>query len=314
MTTQAGAVSRALGERISQLVVDLLPRARRDGSHYVLGNLDGAPGQSLKINLTGRYPGHWKDFATGERGDALALVKEALRVPFKDALAWAVKWLGGGQCYVPRRSEATTNPVTDLDEKKRQWARDCWKKTVPIAGTLAETYLREHRRINCPLPISLRFAPSLRYAESQYYPALVAAVQGPDRALTAVQRIFLDPTTANKASVPDPKKILGQTRGGAVRLAHAGETLVLAEGIETALTILEATSLPVWVTLGTSGLRGIIVPQTVRTIVLAVDNDQAGIEAAQEATARFLKEGRTVKQVLPPENCKDFNDFKKKDQ
>jgi DNA primase len=99
-----------------------------------------------------------------------------------------------------------------------------------------------------------------------------------------------------------------------VRLAHAGETLVLAEGIETALTILEATSIPVWATLGTSGLRGIIVPQTVRTIVLAVDNDQAGIEAARDATARFIKEGRTVKQVLPPENCKDFNDYKQREK
>lgn len=310
----ATTISRALGEKIGQLVVDLLPRARRDGQHYVLGNLDGAPGQSLKINLTGRYPGHWKDFATGERGDALALVKEALRVPFKDALAWAVKWLGGGQCYVPRRSEVTTNPVTDLDEKRQQWAKDCWKKTIPIAGTLAERYLLEHRKIHCPLPVSLRFAPSLRYAEGQYYPALVAAVQGPDRALTAVQRIFLDPVTANKAPAPDPKKILGQAKGGAVRLANAGETLVLAEGIETALTILEATSLPVWATLGTSGLRGIVIPHTVRTVVLAVDNDQAGIEAARDATARLIKEGRTVKQVLPPENFKDFNDYKQREK
>ena len=43
--------------------------------------------------------------------------------------------------------------------------------------------------------------------------------------------------------------------GGAVRLAPAAETLVLAEGVETGLAVQQATGLPTWATLGTSNLK-----------------------------------------------------------
>ncbi len=45
---------------------------------------------------------------------------------------------------------------------------------------------------------------------------------------------------------------------GAVRLAEFYEELVLAEGIETALSILQATGKPIWACLSTSGLKAVI--------------------------------------------------------
>ena len=49
---------------------------------------------------------------------------------------------------------------------------------------------------------------------------------------------------------------LGPTKGGVVRLAEPidGKPLILGEGVETVLTVMEATGLPGWATLGTSGL------------------------------------------------------------
>jgi DNA primase len=100
---------------------------------------------------------------------------------------------------------------------------------------------------------------------------------------------------------------LGQTQSGTVRLAVASETLVLCEGIEDALTIQQATGLPCWATLGTAGLAAVLLPDTVRAVILATDNDTPGKAAAAKAAARFLNEKRQVKIAFPPASHKDFN-------
>ena len=112
----------------------------------------------------------------------------------------------------------------------------------------------------------------------------------------------------DKASVSNNKMMLGKCAGGAVRLAPAGPELVLSEGIETGLSVQQATGLPVWATLGTSGLRSVILPPEVKTVIVAADGDQAGEEAVQGAARRFIAEGRAVKIARPPQGM-DFNDL-----
>lgn len=51
----------------------LLPRGKRRGAQFVVGNLQGDAGDSLVVDLDGAKRGLWLDFATGESGDALAL-------------------------------------------------------------------------------------------------------------------------------------------------------------------------------------------------------------------------------------------------
>jgi DNA primase len=76
---------------------------------------------------------------------------------------------------------------------------------------------------------------------------------------------------------------LGPIGAGAVHLAAPTEELVLAEGIETALSVLQATGKPVWACLGTSGLKAVILPPEVKTVVIAADADEAGEKAAQDS-------------------------------
>jgi len=106
---------------------------------------------------------------------------------------------------------------------------------------------------------------------------------------------------------------LGHLHGGAVRLAAATETLVLCEGIEDGLTLLQATALPVWATLGTAGLAAVLLPETVRTVLIAADNDanNAGVLAAEKLAARLKKENRRVV-AYKPAGAKDFNDLVRK--
>ena len=84
--------------------------------------------------------------------------------------------------------------------------------------------------------------------------------------------------------------------------------MAVAEGIETSLSILTACpELTVWAALSTSGLRGLLLPATVRTVILCPDGDPPGAAAAQAAAARFARDGRQVKIAAVPAGA-DLND------
>jgi len=107
-------------------------------------------------------------------------------------------------------------------------ARAIWQEAQPIAGTLAERYLRDARGITCPLPPTLRFHGACWHGPTaRCYPALVAAVQGAD--LPAVHRTYLRAHGSGKAGLDGSDKLmLGGTQGDAVRLADGPGRLVVS--------------------------------------------------------------------------------------
>jgi phage/plasmid primase-like uncharacterized protein len=195
------------------------------------------------------------------------------------------------------------------DSERIEMARRIWSEASGATGTPAQVYLQS-RGIAIAIPPSIRFAANLWHSPNVYAPTLVAAVQSPSASITGIQRIYLKADGSGKADLEPAKKSLGQCVGGAVRLARAGDTLVLAEGIETGLSVIQATGLPVWVALGTSGLRAMQLPNQVRDVIIAADNDvnNAGQRAAQDAAAKFISEGRCVRIAMPQTPGTDFND------
>jgi putative DNA primase/helicase len=102
--------------------------------------------------------------------------------------------------------------------------------------------------------------------------------------------------------------MLGPCRGGAVRLAAAGEVLMVGEGIETCLAAMQATGHPAWAALSTSGLRALDLPNDVRDVIVLADGDEAGEAAARECAWRWKREGRRLRIARPPQGL-DFNDL-----
>ncbi len=102
--------------------------------------------------------------------------------------------------------------------------------------------------------------------------------------------------------------MLGPCRGGAVQLGSAAEQLMVGEGIETCLAVLQATGNPVWAALSTSGLRTLDLPSKVEEVTILADGDQAGEDAAMHAAQRWVREGRHVRIANPGEGL-DFNDL-----
>ena len=203
-------------------------------------------------------------------------------------------------------------PVPDFDtyseDKKRKQAKALWNESVDIENTTAERYLRD-RGITLPLPPSLRFHPSLRHGPSgRYFPALLAAVQSPERQVTAVQRIFLD--GPRKAFVSPAKMTLGPMGVGAVRLCKPAACLGIAEGVETALSAMQLYKVPCWAALG-ARFEAIDFPPEVTTLVAFRDNGDAGERTTAKLLERYGKKGRHRLKVFvqhPPEDLSDFND------
>jgi putative DNA primase/helicase len=102
--------------------------------------------------------------------------------------------------------------------------------------------------------------------------------------------------------------MLGPCRGGAVRLVHAGEVTLIGEGIETCLAAMQASDLPAWAALSTSGLRTLELPEDVRGITVLADGDLAGEAAAQAAALRWTRQSRRVRIAQAPAGM-DFNDL-----
>ena len=194
-------------------------------------------------------------------------------------------------------------------QRKAEQAQRLWREAQPIAGTVAAAYLRV-RGITCDLPPTLRFHGACWHGPTaRRYPAMVAAVQG--AGLPAVHRTWLRPDGSGKADIDPAKAMLGATAGGAVRLANGHSRLVVAEGIESALSLLcglldgPAT---VWAALSTSGLRGLRLPSQAGRLTIACDGDRPGREAAHALAERAHALGWQVG-ILDPGTGADFNDI-----
>jgi hypothetical protein len=207
----------------------------------------------------------------------------------------------------PRRTPVERNP-NQSDARRSEAALAIWRSVKPARGTPVEAYLAS-RGIGLLPPDTLRFHCGLTHPSGGIWPAMVALVtNGVDGTPIAIHRTFLAPGGGGKAPVDPQKMMLGPCRGGAVRLAHPGDLLMVGEGIETCLAAQQATGHPTWAALSTSGLRALELPREVRDVIVLADGDDPGEAASQECARRWKCEGRRVRIARPPAGM-DFNDM-----
>ena len=213
-----------------------------------------------------------------------------------------------GTSKAPNPAELAQRKTQAKEEANRRslQAQRLWLEAMPIAGTVAEQYLRQ-RAITCELPDTLRYHPECWHPSAKRLPAMLAVVEG--AANFALHRTYLAPNGSGKAKVDPPKAMLGNVSGGAVRLAKASGPLVVAEGIETALSLccgLLNGPATVWAALSTAGLVSLKLPPKVGKLVIAADNDKAGHRAANDLATKASQIGWEVT-LSPPESGADWN-------
>ena len=82
--------------------------------------------------------------------------------------------------------------------------------------------------------------------------------------------------------------------GCAVHLGEPGQVLCVAEGIETAASVVIGTGYPCWSCISASGLKSVEIPDKVRLVFIFEDKDvsQTGQKAAAFLRERLANEGK----------------------
>jgi putative DNA primase/helicase len=214
----------------------------------------------------------------------------------------------------PVQPDPEHQPISDAEEdaaNAKRWARvlQIDNELVSAKGTRVERYLRL-RAITLLPEQEIAYHPRLFHdLDGTNWPAMVAAVRDVDGKLLGLIRTYLAYHKPAKAPVDPPKLSLGFVRGGSAHLAPAGPTLIIGEGIETVLSVMQATELPGWAALGNKNMVNLDLPGIVREVLVAVDRDKAGERAGDQARRHFRMLGRSVRLMRPPQGVNDFNDL-----
>ena len=189
-------------------------------------------------------------------------------------------------------------PQASNDTHKR-----IWDAAMPIEGTLAERYLRNVRKIMF-LPPDTRFHPRCpkgKGKDAQFLPALLVGIYRLGN-LCAIQRLFLDPDTAERTD----RMILGNSRGGIWPRHNPQQRLFVAEGFETACAFHQISAHPVATCFGDKNFAGFLLPPATKHLTILPDNDHEGLTLAKAAVDARATPELIVDQHFCP---KHFNDW-----
>jgi hypothetical protein len=197
--------------------------------------------------------------------------------------------------------------------KRQQLALWLWQRRRPIAGSIAETYLREARGYGGPLPATLGLLPS----RGDHHPAMIAAfglalevepgvLTIADDAVRGIHLTRLRPDGSGKAVFDDPEKtakiMIGLSMGSPIVLAPPNDLLgmTITEGIEDGLSVHQDTGLAVWVAGAASRMPALadVLPAFIECTTIVADDDPDGRRFAAELAARIGDRGMDARAII----------------
>jgi hypothetical protein len=162
----------------------------------------------------------------------------------------------------------------------------------------------------------LRFHPNLWHPKSgRSWPAMVWLITN---SITGkpqgVHCTFLNDAGPGKAPIKPEKMVFGLMRGGVIRLTpppDGDEPLILAEGIETALSALPAGQRHAWAAISATNLWHFDLPASIRYVIIIADHDESGTgtAAARDLAGQLHRQGRRVRIATPPVPGTDLNNL-----
>ena len=248
----------------------------------------------------------------GAKPDGFSLLMWLRGWSFPEALSAVANELGIStdsnhkKPIVKRKPVAFDNSKSSVDDAKlKVIMRTVWQESKPISHPEAEPvriYLQS-RGLDSFIPDwpSIRFHPNMQYRDEDgkligHFPAMLALVEKGNEAIT-IHRTFLT-QDGRKALVDSPKKMMPALSnklvvGSAIRLGNPGRVLCVAEGIETALAVLEATGMVTWPLISATMMSQFLIPSGVEKLIIWSDLDRsfAGSFAAQKLAERAKAQG-----------------------
>ena len=209
----------------------------------------------------------------------------------------------GTQVKVAQRA-APPNP-----NRNKEFAQQIWNESINPEGTSTHDYLR-NRGIEI-------FSDQIRHHEALAHTpsgmcleAMVVRVSDGRNQFMGIERHYIN--GGAKAFDAQNKMSLGSTQGGSVKLANLDSSGVLgvAEGVITAMTLIQELDIPVWACLGASNLSKVQLPPLgiINEVKIFTDGDEAGDKARDRAGDQLLAKGYRVMTSPAPPGL-DYNDI-----
>ena len=304
-------IAALLADRIEELATQLkgaAPTSRH--RHDVRYGNRG----SFSVCVSGPKRGLFTDHEEGSGGDALTMVARLLRCDTRHAVEWAADWLG------KRGFQAA--PVTSLKEATKEvpsptlpLAQRLWTEAASATRAPLERYLAG-RGLTLPADAPLRFHPQCPRGNERL-PAMLSLMTDPESGAAAgVHRTFLLPDASGKAAGA-AKMMLGGA--GLIRLVPDADVttgLGIAEGIETALSIMQHTGWrPVWACGSAGAIRTLPVLRGIECVTIFADADDGGVGvgAARDCATRWAEAGAEAIIRIPPAGC-DWHDVARRER
>jgi Toprim domain len=306
MSSHAADLARRLARNAEAVCRHYLSNGRREGRYWLVGDVANTRGRSLFVRLSGPEHGRgaagkWTDAATGEHGDLLDLIALTRGLDrLRDTLDEARAFLALPPDQIAPRQDRLPAPRGSPESARRLYAM-----SRPIAGTLAQTYLRSRGIVTVAAGDPLRFHPCCYYrpdadSPTETWPALIAAVTDLGGRVTGVHRTWLDRLGQDKAPTASPRRAMGHLLGHGVRFGMADDVMAAGEGIETMLSLRTVLPiLPMVAALSANHLAALLFPPTLRRLYVARDRDLAGDAAMASLGHRAAAAGIETLGLLP---------------
>lgn len=307
-------LAQRLGQQAEAVCRRYLSNGRRQGNYWQVGDVRNAPGRSMYVRLKDgpKGPaGKWTDAQSGEHGDLLDVIREALGlIDFTDVFEEARSFLS--LPHPEPEPPARRHTITPAPSGSPEASRRLIAMALPIGGTLVEAYLRGRGMTALHGTANLRFHPRCYYrpdddGPTEIWPAMIAAVTDLSGRITGAHRTWLAPDGLGKAPIDTQRKAMGDLLGHAVRFGIAGDVMAAGEGIETVLSARQAIpTMAMAAALSSAHLAAILFPDTLRRLYVLRDNDPAGMSARDSLIERANAAG--IEAITLSPRLKDFND------
>ena len=307
-------LARRLADRAEAVCRHYLSNGRRQGNYWTVGDVRNTPGRSMFVRLKDTAKGsagRWTDAATGEHGDLLDVLREALGlIAFGDVAREARAFLG--MSHVEARSSTPVHHNTRAQAGSIEAGRRLFSMSQQINGTVVETYLRGRGITTLLGTGALHFHRRCYYrpdddGPTETWPAMIAAVTDLDGRLTGVHRTWLAPDGTGKAPIDTPRRAMGNLLGHAVRFGMPNSVMAAGEGIETTLSLRCAMpDMAMAAALSAAHLAAVLFPPTLKRLYVIRDNDPAGDGARDRLIERAIEAG--IEAIALSPRMEDFNE------
>ncbi|HIF9542117.1 TPA: conjugative transfer relaxase/helicase TraI [Photobacterium damselae] len=301
LSLYAKDLSKQLTPYIESLAIELLgqPNNSKSDKDYLAFGQDNS---HLKVSLTGEYRGYFRNWTTGDKGNAINLMMASKSLSFKEAVALAENMVKDPESYHLVENEQHDKLMQTLPKQVSELkarAISYFEQGQPLTDTPANRYINEQTYHDFESHPNLRFHPDVYSSETQStHPALLAALTNNKGEIEAIEITYLN-QDGDLADLTISKRLMGNKSGYGVPLNEGTlpNISVIAIGIENGIALLGANSHDVDITAvnNTHDLR------TLKTehlrehiIIMASDQQLSNDNLVNDITNKLNEKGHQV--------------------